>query len=165
MTMLYRSTDRRRRCGAPVLNRTHSASFHACWNSAPSNPGTEHPSQRPLRRIPAVLLPLRLSGSRERFLHRFDAGGALTDEGLGDIPAWYHLFVAAGSFLLRTPSATLERGESGDLCRVRQRSLAKWGGVSRNGVVRGSLCPISLFLPAILFQFAPARAAASAADF
>ncbi len=40
--MLYRSTDRRCRCGAPMVNLAHSASFHACWKTAPSNPGIKH---------------------------------------------------------------------------------------------------------------------------
>jgi hypothetical protein len=42
LTMLYRSTDRRSRCGAPMLNLAHSASFHACGKTAPSNPGIKH---------------------------------------------------------------------------------------------------------------------------
>ena len=41
LTMLYRSTDRLCRGGAPVKNLSHSASFH-CWlNNAPSNAGTK----------------------------------------------------------------------------------------------------------------------------
>src|SRR5919107_5713206 len=39
LTMLYRSTNRRRRCGAPMVNLAHSASRHSCEKSAPSNPG------------------------------------------------------------------------------------------------------------------------------
>jgi hypothetical protein len=42
MTMLYRSTDRLCRAGAPVQNLTHSASFHSAEKHAPSNPGTKH---------------------------------------------------------------------------------------------------------------------------
>jgi hypothetical protein len=42
LTMLYRSTDRRCRRGAPVLNLTHSASFHAREKTAPSKPGIKH---------------------------------------------------------------------------------------------------------------------------
>jgi hypothetical protein len=37
--MLYRSTDRLSRRGAPVKNLAHSASFHCMENIAPSNPG------------------------------------------------------------------------------------------------------------------------------
>jgi hypothetical protein len=36
------NTDRRCRCGAPMVNLAHSASFHACWKTAPSNPGIKH---------------------------------------------------------------------------------------------------------------------------
>ena len=42
MTMLYRSTDRRCRRGAPMVNLAHSASFHSQDKIAPSNPGTKH---------------------------------------------------------------------------------------------------------------------------
>ena len=38
LTMLYRSTDCRCRCGAAVKNLTHSASFHSREKTAPSNP-------------------------------------------------------------------------------------------------------------------------------
>ena len=42
LTMLYRSTDRRCRCGAPVVYLPHSASFQPSENSAPSKSGTKH---------------------------------------------------------------------------------------------------------------------------
>src|SRR5919206_2615724 len=42
LTMLYRSTDRLCRAGAPVENLAHSASFHSRDKNAPSNPGTKH---------------------------------------------------------------------------------------------------------------------------
>jgi hypothetical protein len=42
LTILYRSTDRLCRCGAPVKNLAHSASLHAGENNAPSKPGTKH---------------------------------------------------------------------------------------------------------------------------
>src|SRR5690242_11335354 len=42
LTMLYRSTHRLCRAGAPVENLAHSASFHSWDKNAPSNPGTEH---------------------------------------------------------------------------------------------------------------------------
>src|SRR5258707_13743265 len=40
--MLYRSTDRLCRCGAPVQYLSHSASFHSLEKYAPSNAGTKH---------------------------------------------------------------------------------------------------------------------------
>src|SRR5882757_124618 len=40
--MLYRSTDRLRRCGAPVQYLSHSASFHSLEKYAPPNAGTKH---------------------------------------------------------------------------------------------------------------------------
>src|SRR3954470_24234233 len=46
LTMLYRSTDRLRRRGAPVKNLSHSASFDSCDNGAPSKPGIKHLIQR-----------------------------------------------------------------------------------------------------------------------
>ncbi len=39
LTMLYRSTDCLRRCGAPMENLAHSASFHSREKTAPSKPG------------------------------------------------------------------------------------------------------------------------------
>src|SRR5712671_90671 len=40
--MLYRSTDRLCRCGAPVQYLPHSASFHSLEKYAPPNAGTKH---------------------------------------------------------------------------------------------------------------------------
>jgi hypothetical protein len=40
--MLYRSTHRRCRGGAPVQNLAHSVSFHSKENNAPSKPGIKH---------------------------------------------------------------------------------------------------------------------------
>ena len=40
--MLYRSTDRRCRRGAPMVNLSHSASFHSREKTAPSNSGIKH---------------------------------------------------------------------------------------------------------------------------
>jgi hypothetical protein len=40
--MLYRSTDRLCRRGAPVKNLSHSASFEPLDKDAPSKPGTKH---------------------------------------------------------------------------------------------------------------------------
>src|SRR6266702_6541771 len=40
--MLYRSTDRLCRCGAPVQYLAHSASFHSLEKYAPPNTGTKH---------------------------------------------------------------------------------------------------------------------------
>jgi hypothetical protein len=42
LTMLYRSTDRLCRAGASMQNLSHSASFHAEENNAPSKPETKH---------------------------------------------------------------------------------------------------------------------------
>jgi len=42
LTMLYRSTHRLCRAGAPVENLAHSASFHSLDKIAPSNPGIKH---------------------------------------------------------------------------------------------------------------------------
>src|SRR5258708_29782294 len=40
--MLYRSTDRLCRCGAPVQYLSHSASLHSLEKYAPPNAGTKH---------------------------------------------------------------------------------------------------------------------------
>src|ERR1700721_2854889 len=50
LTMLYRSTHRRCRGGAPVQNLAHSASFHSKENNAPSKPGIKQ-----LGRAPKIL--------------------------------------------------------------------------------------------------------------
>ncbi|MFA0925232.1 hypothetical protein, partial [Xanthomonas fragariae] len=42
LTLLYRSTDRLCRGGAPMQNLAHSASFHSRENNAPSKPGIKH---------------------------------------------------------------------------------------------------------------------------
>src|SRR5215212_5944304 len=42
LTLLDRSTDRRRRAGAPMQTLAHSASLHSAEKSAPSNPRTKH---------------------------------------------------------------------------------------------------------------------------
>ena len=42
LTILYCSTDRLCRAGAPVNNLAHSASFHSKEKTAPSNAGTKH---------------------------------------------------------------------------------------------------------------------------
>src|SRR5487761_1590950 len=41
LTMLYRSTNRRCRAGAPVKYLAHNASFSSCEKYAPSNAGTK----------------------------------------------------------------------------------------------------------------------------
>src|SRR3712207_4372182 len=50
--MLYRSTDRRRRAGAPMENLAHSASFHSNEKSAPSKPGTKQLGMEAGNRLP-----------------------------------------------------------------------------------------------------------------
>jgi len=58
LTLLDRSTHRRRRAGAPMKNLAHSASFQSDEKSAPSKPGTKHLAH------PAVGYPtLRSPGS------------------------------------------------------------------------------------------------------
>src|SRR5881394_449601 len=52
-TMLYRSTDRLSRRGAPVKNLAHSASFDSCNKNAPSKCGTKHLGLVPLPRLAA----------------------------------------------------------------------------------------------------------------
>ena len=52
--MLYRSTDRLCRCGAPVENLAHSASFHSGEKTAPSKPGIKH-----LAGLPKGMKPIR----------------------------------------------------------------------------------------------------------
>jgi hypothetical protein len=42
MTMLYRSTDRLCRCGAPVQYLSHTGSFYSLEKYAPPNAGTKH---------------------------------------------------------------------------------------------------------------------------
>ena len=44
--MLYRSTDRRSRRGAPMQNLAHSASFESLDKDAPSKAGTKHLAER-----------------------------------------------------------------------------------------------------------------------
>ena len=51
LTMLYRSTDRLRRCGAPVQNLSRSASFHLMDKNAPSNAGTKQLVHRSVTQI------------------------------------------------------------------------------------------------------------------
>src|SRR4051794_38880350 len=46
LTILYCSTDRRRRAGAPMENLAHSASFQSNEKSAPSIHGTKHVVRR-----------------------------------------------------------------------------------------------------------------------
>ena len=46
-TMLYRSTNRLWRCGAPVQTLAHSASFHSREKTAPSKSGIKHLLGRP----------------------------------------------------------------------------------------------------------------------
>src|SRR6059058_2331665 len=75
-TMLYRSTDRLSRRGAPVKNLAHSASFDSCHKNAPSKCGTKHPrksfgmrARRALRQTlplsPSITAATRLSSIDE----------------------------------------------------------------------------------------------------
>src|SRR3954451_19122225 len=56
-TMLYRSTDRLSRRGAPVKNLAHSASFDSCNKNAPSKCGTKQLGNRPKRTKHHTALP------------------------------------------------------------------------------------------------------------
>jgi transposase len=49
--MLYRSTDRLCRAGAPMENLAHSASFHSRDKNAPSNPGTKQSARQAAERF------------------------------------------------------------------------------------------------------------------
>jgi hypothetical protein len=62
LTILYCSTDRLCRCGAPMENLAHSAFLHPEDNIAPSNPGIKHLAGF------GILRPIdRLQDSRHRF--------------------------------------------------------------------------------------------------
>jgi hypothetical protein len=50
LTMLYRSTDRLCRRGAPMKNLAHSASFDSEDKDAPSKPGIKHLDERMIRK-------------------------------------------------------------------------------------------------------------------
>src|SRR5215212_8602292 len=73
-TMLYRSTDRLSRRGAPMKNLAHSASFDSCNKNAPSKCGTKHLIKRTLegtawlcvRRLLHSSHPSIAAGNRER---------------------------------------------------------------------------------------------------
>src|SRR4029077_18787676 len=59
LTMLYRSTDRLCRCGAPMKNLSHSASFESLDKNAPSKSGRKHLGRVPdAGVIPAADRPL-----------------------------------------------------------------------------------------------------------
>jgi hypothetical protein len=58
LTMLYRSTDRLSRCGAPVEYLSHSASFQLMVNNAPSKPGITHLSAMHCETMQQILDPL-----------------------------------------------------------------------------------------------------------
>ena len=62
--MLYRSTDRLRRRGAPVENLAHSASFHSAVKSAPSNSGIKHSAHK----VSGVREAIEGVGARLRYL-------------------------------------------------------------------------------------------------
>jgi hypothetical protein len=49
LTMLYRSTDRRCRCGAPMKNLAHSATFESLDKNVPSKAGTKHLGSGPIK--------------------------------------------------------------------------------------------------------------------
>ena len=61
LTMLYRSTDRLCRCGAPMKNLAHSASFESLEKNAPSKPGTKQLA------LQATILDRGAGGRGERY--------------------------------------------------------------------------------------------------
>jgi thiosulfate/3-mercaptopyruvate sulfurtransferase len=70
--MLYRSTDCLCRCGAPMKNLAHSASFESLDKHAPSKPGTKHldgglkawlGESKPVERDPSVFEPTDFAAS------------------------------------------------------------------------------------------------------
>src|SRR5205823_4738436 len=66
LTILYCSTDRLRRGGAPVQNLSHSASFHSCDKNAPSKSGIKQlawPERIAIRAFWPCDLPLETSGA------------------------------------------------------------------------------------------------------
>src|SRR3954447_13043528 len=78
LTMLYRSTDRRRRCGAPMVNLAHRASRPSCEKSAPSNPGINHPRYRCLLAVafePALLCSALAHQNPKRYSRCLTKGG------------------------------------------------------------------------------------------
>ena len=96
MTMLYRSTDRRCRRGAPMVNLSHSASFHSREKTAPSNVGIKH-----LERF----LP-RLKDAQHLLLDNAAASDMLPSD--GEIRRIAELAIAAVAALIeerRGPSA------------------------------------------------------------
>jgi hypothetical protein len=79
--MLYRSTDRLCRCGAPLQYLSHSASFHSLEKYAPPNAGTKH-------LIDTLDLPWGLAAFEREQVTKFlrqNAGIDLTE--LGDQPS------------------------------------------------------------------------------
>src|SRR3954447_6053922 len=70
-TMLYRSTDRLSRRGAPVKNLAHSASFDSCRKNAPSKCETKHLGTRRLNP------PARVSRNRKGNLRCSETGQVL----------------------------------------------------------------------------------------
>src|ERR1700734_3788986 len=74
LTMVYRSTDRLCRCGAPMKNLSHSASFESLDKNAPLKSGTKHLGNSSSATGPLVLLilplPLARDGFPSPFFHR-----------------------------------------------------------------------------------------------
>lgn len=71
LTMLYRSTDRLCRCGAPMQNLAHSASFDSDVNDEPSKPGIKHLAlcAAPLLVFCAGIVMQRIVALQRRALH------------------------------------------------------------------------------------------------
>src|SRR5687768_8074612 len=60
--MLYRSTDRLRRTGAPMENLAHSVSLHSAEKSAPSKPGIKHPRGQDSAAVAAIQIGKGIAG-------------------------------------------------------------------------------------------------------
>src|SRR3984957_21087096 len=70
--MLYRSTDRLCRSGAPMENLCHSASFESDEKNAPSKSGTKHlAAQRILERLGGIDIEKGAMALDRDFRHRF----------------------------------------------------------------------------------------------
>src|SRR3954452_19627713 len=79
-TMLYRSTDRLSRRGAPVKNLAHSASFDSCHKNAPSKCGTKH-----LGRSPGKAVVMAWSEANAAAVSRHTPGNGSARSGTGGL--------------------------------------------------------------------------------
>src|SRR6266481_1282934 len=97
LTMLYRSTDRLRRCGAPVQNLSRSASFHLMDKNAPSNAGTIQVGSNP-----PVPVDVRVIAATNRALQALVAAGTFRQ----------NLFFRLNVFPVRVPPLRERKDDS-----------------------------------------------------